>query len=146
MSENSTNTKSALKFLDYYVNHIEFYRNAEFRKEPVDFDFHIKRDITYLEDEKNSVLVTLDTEIFRNPEENNFPFSINISLTGLFEIEGVLDSQTKRLAEVNAVAILFPYVRAIVSTYSANANVTPIILPPINVVNLLSMKEEQKPA
>ena len=34
-------------------------------------------------------------------------------------------------------AILFPYIRALVSTFTANANVPPLILPPINVVNLI---------
>ena len=33
----------------------------------------------------------------------------------------------------NAIAILYPYARAIVSTYTANTNVTPLILPTINV-------------
>lgn len=139
MSQNAMNTKSA-KFLDYYVDHIEFFRNAEFSKGSVELDFHIKRDIRYLDDEKNTVYVTLDMQLFRNPVENNFPFSNNIKVTGLFEIE-VLNNKTKGLEEVNAVAILFPYVRAIVSTYSANANVLPLILPPINVVNLLREKE-----
>lgn len=42
----------------------------------------------------------------------------------------------------NAVAILFPYVRALISSYTANANVTPLVLPPINVNQLLRNKKD----
>ena len=40
------------------------------------------------------------------------------------------------------VAILYPYARALVSTYTSNANIAPLILPTINVNQFLKNKEK----
>lgn len=45
--------------------------------------------------------------------------------------------------EKNAIAILFPYLRAIVSTYTVNANVAPILLPAMNINEYLRKKYEK---
>ena len=56
--------------------------------------------------------------------------------------------QNKKLNEIpeffypNSIAILFPYVRAFVSTVSLQANVRPIILPTINLMGLKDMLRE----
>ena len=39
---------------------------------------------------------------------------------------------------------MYPYLRAIVSTYTASANVSPVILPAINVNAMLKNKKEQE--
>ena len=44
----------------------------------------------------------------------------------------------------NAIAILYPYVRALISTYTANANINPLILPAINVNKLIENSEDKK--
>lgn len=136
MNGQAENVKSVLKFNDYFVNNIEFNRNRSFREAPVKIDFDIKREIIFKDNKK--ILVTLMTRIFPNAEENNYPFEMNLSVTGVFEFEECGSDTAKALAEINAVAILFPYIRALITTYSSNANVTPVILPPINVVKLIN--------
>lgn len=132
--ENST---SSLRFIDYYVNEVQFYNNYAFKGESIKLDFDITHSIEYTEDEENTFLVTLNIDIFDNAKENNYPFTMNVSITGIFQtnIEDVY--RIKKFAEINSIAILFPYLRSIVSTYTSNANVQPLILPPINVVNML---------
>ncbi len=66
---------------------------------------------------------------------------MNISLTGFFQVDDSDIDKKNNFAEINAVAILFPYLRAMITTYSANANVMPLILPPINVVKMLHDKQ-----
>lgn len=129
--------KSTLRFIDYYVNKIEFYNNDGFDDDSVEIDFNIEREIEYLEDENNTFLVTLNSKIFESAKENNYPFSMNISLTGIFEIDDSDAENVRDFAEINSIAILFPYLRSIVSTYTANANVAPLILPPINIVKMI---------
>lgn len=132
------NIKSTLKFIDYYVNKVEFYNNEYFEDAPVEIDFKISNNIEYMEGDKNNTfLVTLDSTIFGDAVVKNYPFSMNISLTGIFQIDGDDIENKESFAEVNSVAILFPYLRAIVSTYTSNANIQPLILPPINVVNMI---------
>lgn len=58
----------------------------------------------------------------------------------LFDEERLIlrgEKQKEELTTKNTVAILFPYIRALVSNYTANANVPPLILPPINVSKIL---------
>ena len=45
--------------------------------------------------------------------------------------------------EKNSVSILFPYLRSIVSTYTANSNVNTTILPTINVIKYLEKKRRK---
>ena len=79
-----------------------------------------------------------NNEIFKDAEKNNYPFEMTVSLTGKFECEG---EEPEKFSK-NAIAILYPYVRAIVSTYTANANVNALILPAINVNKLIEEDEK----
>lgn len=124
--------ESALKFENYIVNQVIFKVNDKY-KEPEN-GVSIKMDITpKVQSKKEKMDVTLFCDIFTDAEKNNYPFEMSICLTGIFSTEG-------EKAEVfikNAIAILFPYLRAIVSTYTASANVPPLILPAINVNKLI---------
>lgn len=124
--------KSALLFKKYIVNQVFFKTNNKY-EEPEN-GISIKMEITpKVEVDKENMNVTLNCDIFSNAEENNYPFEMSVSLTGFFSTKG---SSTDVFVK-NAIAILFPYIRAIVSTYTANANVPPLILPAINVNKLI---------
>ena len=69
---------------------------------------------------------------------------MSVCVIGIFETDNDIDDQLKEdLAEINSVAILFPYVRALVSNYTALANVSPLILPPINVIKYMEEKKKE---
>lgn len=143
-SVDSQEIQSVLKFRNYIVNSVVFHVNHKFDSESVDLDFQVGREIELVEEDEyeHVLLVTLNVEIFRDAIERNYPFSMSISVTGIFEVEGTHDEQKQGLAEVNAVAILFPYIRALVTTFTANANVNPLVLPPINVVKMLESQSQ----
>lgn len=128
---------SVLQFLTYKVNKIEFRTNDNFKegKKGIPIKLSI---IPIVNVEKENMNITLKTEIFKDAEENNFPFEMIVELTGYFKCEGDAPDKFVR----NAVAILYPYVRSIVSTYTSNANISPLILPTINVNTLI--EEQQK--
>lgn len=129
--------KSSLRFLDYVVENIDFRINKYFFEEPIEVNFTLKKKIEYKDDENNTMYVTIEAMIFDNAHENNYPFSMNVALTGTFELASSDIDRKESFAEVNAVAILFPYLRSLVSTFTANANIQPLILPPINVMRLM---------
>lgn len=137
-------SRSSLRFIDYYVNKVEFYNNESFDNSAVKIDFKVSRDIEYLEDEDNTFYVTLNANVFEDAEKNNYPFTINLSLTGIFELNDEDVHNKESFAEINSVAILFPYLRSIISTYTANANISPLILPPINVINMIEKENSSK--
>lgn len=128
--------ESSLKFNKYVVNKIIFKNNDNFKQdsERMSIDFNIHKSIVK---KNNNMEVKLFTQIFSKAEENNYPFEMEVVLTGYFtEINNKEDVNF----EPNAIAILYPYIRAIVSTYTASANVNALILPAINVNKLI---EEQ---
>ena len=129
--------ESVLKFIRYEVNEIYLKKNINFQpnKEGMAIDLKIKPAIDIKDKNMN---ITLQTIIFENAEQNNKPFEMKVNLTGYF----MADCCNPETLKANAIAILYPYVRAIVSTYTANANITPLILPPINVNKLIKDQEE----
>lgn len=131
--------ESVLRFIKYEVNEIYFKINKDFKpnKEGLPINLKIKPVVDVNE---NNMNILLQVRIFENIEENNAPFEMKIDLTGYFYVEGMNPENLK----ANAIAILYPYVRAIVSTYTANANIAPLILPAINVNKLIKDQEEQK--
>lgn len=133
---------SSLRFVDYFVDYVDFRLNNEFEDQPVNLKFDIDRNVDYLEDENNTMLVTLIVKVFDNALEKNYPFSMNVSITGVFELNNVAVERKEVFAEVNAVAILFPYIRALITNFTANVNVAPLILPAINVVKLMEDKSK----
>lgn len=58
---------------------------------------------------------------------------MKVTIKGYFSIDAEEAHIDVRMFEQNAIAILFPYLGAIVSTYTANANVAPVILPAMNI-------------
>ena len=134
--------ESKLAFKNYEINNIEFKNNLSFKDEVVEIDFDIDSEVSFISD--NEFILGLSIEIFRDMEKNNYPFNFKVEIMGMFEINTENISEKQMLAEQNSVAILFPYARALISTYTSISNVQPIILPPINVVSYLKIKKEQE--
>lgn len=66
---------------------------------------------------------------------------MEVVLKGYFRVKGIQNDI--KLFEKNAIAIMFPYLRAIVSTYTANANVAPVLLPAMNINEYFRKKYEK---
>ena len=71
--------------------------------------------------------------------KKNYPFEMMVQLRGFF----TMSDPTINL-DSNAIAILYPYIRSIVSVYTSSINVPPLILPVINVNALIEQLENEK--
>ena len=122
--------KSKLRFVNYKVMEVFLKQNEKFENErrPIDVQFTLKH---HTDIKGNNMKIKLEIVVFDNAEENNFPFYLKTVLEGEFEIEG--DDIEK--FEINGISLLYPYVRSIISTYTANSNIPTLVLPPINVIN-----------
>lgn len=127
--------KSKLIFNKYIIKEIEFKYHEEFKEKPIDILFDIDKETKYIANK--NMIVDLDVRIFEDNEK--YPFYMKVVLRGFFTIENNEDNIN---FEPNAIAILYPYIRSIVSTYTANANIMPLTLPVINVNKLLKDKEK----
>lgn len=71
-----------------------------------------------------------------NIKDANKSLNIDINAEGFFEFDKELnDSEKSSFFNINAPAILFPYIRAYITTLTSLSGITPIILPTINLVN-----------
>lgn len=130
---------SSLKFSNYVVDEVNFITNSKAPKKNIwNLGFDINN-ITNINKEKNKMEIVLMVSIFKGQEDA--PFHMNVKITGYFELVGEDDISK---FEANAIAIMYPYLRAIVSTYTASANISPVILPAINVNAMLKNKKEQE--
>lgn len=133
--------KSVLRFEDYIVKSINFKYNVEYdQNTAIDIKFDMDAEY-HIDKHEGNMEVVLKAYIFKEDNITQYPFNMDIEVAGFFSISDSSEESIERF-KPNAVAILFPYLRALISTYTANANVAPLILPPININQLLKNKND----
>jgi preprotein translocase subunit SecB len=66
-------------------------------------------------------------------------------MAGVFrKSETVTEEQFNNFCDINAPAIIFPFVREIIATQTAKAGVQPVVIQPINFVELAQNKSTAK--
>jgi preprotein translocase subunit SecB len=146
MKKINNDVHSSLKFLNYDVDNILFEKNKKFNQEKVKMDISLKKDINFVEKESDgseNYSVSLEINIFEDPIENNFPFSLFIKMTGYFNVITKDENMKEELINLNSVSILFPYLRSLVSTITANSNISSLIIPPLNINKLIDENKNE---
>lgn len=135
---------SKLRFENYFVKGLKFDINSEFESTDyleLDIDFNQELELDY---EQKKAIIVLECKLFENAIEKNYPFTLNVSLVGFFEFNSDLsEEQIINMLEVNGTAILFPYLRSIITTITSNIGIQPIILPTLNIVDMLRQKNNK---
>ena len=136
----SKNIISSLKFKDYIVEEISYKANSIFENDKVTLDFSINSDVEQIDETKFAV--SLGINVFEDYQEKNYPFNMIVKITGFFEVNNVSEEVKLAFIEKNSVTILFPYLRALITTYTSTANIQPLILPPMNISKYIEQKYE----
>lgn len=128
-----------IRFLNYKVTKVEYQLNTDFvwGEETIDVKMNTEFKSSVSEDGKK-MIVTLTLRIF-DDEQQKYPFRMIVEIQGAFVL--VNDEQEENIEKyyANALSILYPYARAVVSTYTANANIEPLILPTVNIWKMLNL-------
>lgn len=130
---NKLPTESVLQFEGYEVNHLHF----DMIKEPlVDKEFQIQPifEVSLTNNPEGLYSVMLSLEI-KGSDNNPLPFELKVIMTGKFTIcmKSENDELKEALLRQNTVAIMFPFLRSIVASLTTAANITPLILPIVNL-------------
>lgn len=137
---------SVFRFEDYKINSIEFKRNDRFQyQDPLDIKFGLGVGIS-LENERVAGRVTIDLNVFENAEEINYPFSLKISISGYFSTDDECKMPRDKFEEyckINGTAAMFPFLRSAVADITKAANMEPLVLPLVNIHNLIKNAEEE---
>lgn len=128
-----------LKLIGYTVDKMSFILNKSFK---VERDHKIKvkpnfnREIT--KRDQNSFILSLSISF--DDYNEALPFYMDIQISGIFNVNNWETEPALRISSVNGTAILYPYLRSLVTTLTANANVPPYILPITNPAVLFKDK------
>jgi preprotein translocase subunit SecB len=121
--------ESEFKFLGYRISFIECNIQDNFGKQPEKISQSINIENNFSIENSKFVEVVLNVEV--KSESNNFSFKLKIK--GGFQASNEMsDDLFKNLAKNNAPAILYPFARSIITSYTAQANIPPVILPTVN--------------
>lgn len=131
--------ESAIEFLGFRVVKAVFSITDEELREDAKIELNptFTRAIQLQDDGSYSLILGIKIE--SGETDNPLPFAVEVAIEGAFSLEDIANADA--IMKVNAVAILFPYLRSTLSMLTLLANITPIILPPINLVQMF--EEEQ---
>lgn len=93
---------------------------------------------------KGKIVQCLITVKFQSLHEETLQVDSMIRMAGVFKIIGKPELKADAFGQVNAPAIIFPYVREILSSNSIKAGLKPIMLPTYNFAGLASNKKKKK--
>ncbi len=121
-----------MKLSIYAVDKMSFMLNKSFKSTPgekIQIKPIFNREITKLD--PNRMMLTVSVSL--NNLEKEIPFYLDVQISGVFESPDWEDPETNQFIITNATNVLYPYLRTIVTTLTANGNVPPYILPIVNV-------------
>ncbi|MCK9226077.1 MAG: protein-export chaperone SecB [Candidatus Muirbacterium halophilum] len=125
------NDNKFLKFDDYKIIGFNFNIKPEYLKEAKrELLIEIKSDSKIIDKNKFQLFLTVNV-----CDENNF-LNIIVTSVGFFEFgDNIEKEQHDKLMKINAPAILFPFIRASLTSITAQMGIAPIILPTVNFTN-----------
>ena len=117
-----------IRFENHILREIRFSANPTSESDgALDFDPKLS-----IDEESRKAILGLDFKVFQNGS------SVEGELLGIFSYnENLKKEALESLLFANGVAILFPYLRAAVGNISMLANVDPIVIPTINVLEYM---------
>ena len=111
--------------LSYTINRIKMEPNAKFEIKP-----QFSRTVRRVQENDKLWFLALEVKV-ESTEESPKPFNLKARLVGVFEAEDIQDELDRQDLVINMTEIVYPYLRAAVSSLTANAFINPMMLPVI---------------
>ena len=111
--------------LSYTINRIKMEKDAKFEIKP-----QFSRTVRRVQENDKLWFLALEVKV-ESTEESPKPFNLKVRLVGVFEAEDIQDELDSRDLVINMTEIVYPYLRAAVSSLTANAFINPMMLPVI---------------
>ena len=134
------NAKSVLQLEKMAFENIQFARDTASSAQNVDYNMEFTREVSAGED-GNHFLVKLTANLKSKESET---IRIKITLVGYFICCCEDEALKMKLINYNSIAILFPYIRSQISLITAQPDLTPVVLPPVNIVAMFEETEAKE--
>lgn len=120
------------RFVNYLIRESVLSLKDFVRADEISLNVELNATVNKKDEAGNSQL-----EIVVDMKDKDEKFSLRLKIVGFFEAdENVEQIQLNKFIALNAPAILFPYVRAFISSLTAQAGIQPIIIPTINLYEM----------
>ena len=135
-------SKNFIQFNRYEVNKIHF-ELSQYYEGDKEFQISPKFGTEVTDCENGEYKVQLSISLVAT-EENPIPFSLEIIMTGSFlaNMDNESDEFKQKILHENTVAIMFPFLRAMVASLTTNANIQPLLLPVFNIAGAFRNDDE----
>lgn len=130
----------SIKFEDYIVESFNYKMNPMFDAEKSEHKLSMSMDIRAIINYSDDHAMVNIIGKFGNETDDECPFVIDVDITGIFILSFNEDRDMEEFAP-NLIAILFPYLRSLVSSISEKNNVFPLYTVP--VMNIYQMLKEE---
>lgn len=128
-----------LKLHKIYVQNIKFARDDNYFDENSKFNIKVGYETEKSKDNsKTKVSVRVGIT-----NEKDAKLAIEVLLCGIFSMQPSNKGNEKFFIK-QSLAILFPYLRSVITTITAQAEIRPIVLPPINFNALIEEQYNKK--
>ena len=111
--------------MTYSMNRIKVEKDTKFEIKP-----QFSRTVRRLQGNDKAWFVALEVKV-ESTEESPKPFNLKVRLVGAFEAEDVETEYDRHDLVINMTEVIYPYLRAAVSSLTSNAFIQPLILPVI---------------
>lgn len=130
-----------IQFEKYIIRNINFQLNPTYKPDPngdeVEIDIALDHRLS-LDPEGNKAELVLVCELSKDFAERNRPFGLTVEIVGFFDYDITLDTEQKtRMLIMNGSAILFPYLRTVISMITLLSGIPSFVLPTINIAKLV---------
>ena len=140
--ENNENIPAKISFKGYKCIELVFSASDEYinGKLPNDVNLNIDKKAKKSASSDNEFELNLILEISSKEDDTN----IKCNFIGYFSSDNEISKSflESTFVSINAPAILFPFIRAYISTITINAGLNPIILPTINFAGVSEIKKQ----
>lgn len=127
--------KYSVKKLYFEMNEgFDFQKKSKIRIEP---EFHRKIDFI----DEDNYKVELVVRICEKAQKETIPFFAEVKVEGVFYFQEWHSEEKKYTSINNSTAILFPYLRSLLSSITTTGNLPPYFLPVMNVTKLFDDQE-----
>ena len=111
--------------LSYTMNRIKVEKDTKFEIKP-----QFSRAVRRVQENDKLWFLALEVKV-ESTEDAPKPFNVKARLVGVFEAEDIQDDQDRQDLVINMTEIVYPYLRAAVSSLTANSFINPLMLPVI---------------
>lgn len=97
---------------------------------------------SHLLKEKNLLVLRMNCRVYSEPEESK-GLEVKVDIVAHFEYKGMSEEEIGAYLSMNAPAIVFPYVRAYISSLTGLSGIAPLVLPTLNMREFGSMLQRE---